>query len=113
MWGIDAPEMSDWPWGAHARATLDAIISAKPVRCEVTGKDGSRLVARCFTPEAVDLGAAVIAAGWAIPHRLFTAEVPDACESSTTDRRRSPGRTHRVASGAISDDRTGRTLRGG
>lgn len=78
LWGIDAPEMSNWPWGAFARAELDIWTRASTITCEARGRSHDRVVARCTTriqghdgPE-IDLGEKLIRSGLAVEHRSFS-----------------------------------------
>ena len=75
LFGIDAPEMRDWPLGAHARAEMDKLVPAAGVArvtCRVLDRDShGRPVALCAAGLHRDLGAAMIAAGGAVPHRLY------------------------------------------
>jgi hypothetical protein len=53
-------------WGAGADA-LGALIAGRPVECQPIGRDRyGRTVARCYAG-GQDLGAAMVAAGWAWP----------------------------------------------
>lgn len=76
LWGIDAPEMNDWPWGAWARGRLDSLLlSAKgEVHCGVIDLDRhKRPVAICKTvPEGKDLSLVMLRAGFAVVYRRFT-----------------------------------------
>ena len=91
---VDAPEMRVVPWGAWARAALDALIgggrvvctAADPARGRADSTDGGsappargrsrRIVATCRSvgiadPRRADLGAALIAGGYAVEHRAY------------------------------------------
>lgn len=78
--GISAPEMTDWPAGAHARAVLDEILGGLgEVTCAVVDVDNhKRPVARCETAAGIDLAEAVVRAGHATVWRTFVygAELP-------------------------------------
>lgn len=72
LFGIDAPEISDWPWGPRARSALEDLTDGQTVTClqRDIDRDG-RAVATCATAETPDLAEALIAAGHAITnHRL-------------------------------------------
>lgn len=63
--GIDAPEM-DTPAGAPSRDALVAAVGDGPVLCEDTGgRTHGRVVAICRRSDGLDVGEAVIRAGWA------------------------------------------------
>ena len=82
LWGIDAPEMTVWPWGPWARGFIDDFVQAGPVSCEVVGRHNKRLVATCSRPSLdgddpegrVDLGRMLLAYGYAVVYRRFTAD---------------------------------------
>lgn len=64
--GVDAPELSE-PFGRASRDMLISIIAGAPVTCAPTGaKSYDRLVARCSTRARPDLGAELIARGFAL-----------------------------------------------
>jgi endonuclease YncB( thermonuclease family) len=79
LFGVDAPEIDqqcriyqlDWPCGARAVVILERLIAEKPVRCEIVGQDensaANLLQAHCFNFENVNLNAAIIGAGMAVP----------------------------------------------
>lgn len=81
LWGVDAPEMTDVPYGLWSRGALDAmLLHSKPgfglrsITCDIVDRDRDRLVAACRpTDTADDLGAAMIGQGWAVTYRIFTA----------------------------------------
>lgn len=75
LWGIDAPEMRDWPLGARARAFVDDLVRDKSLACTKRGTDRyARAIARCHVEgdADADIGRAIVAAGWAVPYRRFT-----------------------------------------
>lgn len=83
LWGIDAPEIKDWPWGPRARAALDSwiAIGGGRVVCKFKGgKTHNRQVAQCATASpgirgeasARDLGEDLIAWGLAIEWRSYS-----------------------------------------
>jgi endonuclease YncB( thermonuclease family) len=87
LWGVDAPEMKNWPFGQRSRAGLDyfLFLGNNQVTCEPKGKSHNRVVARCVTsapsvrelttPGAMaarDLGEDMIAWGLAVEYRSFT-----------------------------------------
>lgn len=75
LWGIDAPEMRDWPWGPWARAALDMLVGfgGAELRCTVVDIDRyKRPVARCRRADGDELSALMVQTGLAIEHRLFS-----------------------------------------
>ncbi len=77
LWGIEAPEMKDWPYGAWARAELDRVIADKIVTCTVVDRDRyQRLVAICNAPyrndQVLDLALEQLGSGVAVMYRHFT-----------------------------------------
>ncbi len=80
IFGIDAPEMSDWPLGVYARAALDGMLQGGPATCHIVDRDRhKRPVGICLGFAGFDLGPDMIAKGWAVPYRVFThaAGAPD------------------------------------
>lgn len=83
---ISAPEMDDWPIGAMARNQLDAILRESDVICIDKGKRShKRVVATCelvspdpahHLSEVKDIGARMLASGWAVSHRAYFNEIP-------------------------------------
>lgn len=72
LWGIDTPEMRDWPGGICARSTLDRLAHRRAVRCVKVGGDRhGRTVALCQTVDGEDLGMALLLAGAAVTYRKF------------------------------------------
>ncbi len=79
LFGVDAPEIDqqcriyrlEWPCGERAVVILERLIAGKPVRCEIAGQDENTvtnpLQAHCFNFENVNLNAAIIGAGMAVP----------------------------------------------
>lgn len=74
--GIDAPERGQfcqdahggsWSCGVSAMAALEAIIARGALRCDGLEHDRyGRLVARCSVKGQSDIGAEMVAQGWAI-----------------------------------------------
>src|SRR5918996_1366898 len=71
--GIDAPELDQTFWwrgrhiscGTMALAALEALTAGVRLRCEVVERDRhGRLVAKCFSPDGVDIGRRLVSAGW-------------------------------------------------
>jgi endonuclease YncB( thermonuclease family) len=73
LWGIDAPGMRSWPWGAYARTALSALIGPGPVACRVVVEDRHhRPVAICSSDTLQDIGAAALVVGYAVTSRRST-----------------------------------------
>lgn len=85
LFGIDAPEMSQWPLGARARGALDHLVYGRRVECQQAGADRhGRILARCKTEAqagGVDLAQAMLKGGWAVVYRRYTC-VPQAVEGA-------------------------------
>jgi len=85
--GIDAPELDQTFWwqgrrqacGAMALAALEALTAGVKVRCEVIERDRyGRRVAKCFSPNGVDIGRRMVASGWALAYRRYSKDYVDA-----------------------------------
>jgi len=85
--GIDAPELKQTFWwqgrqqdcGAMALAALEALTAGVKVRCDIIERDRhGRLVAKCFSPNGVDIGRRMVAAGWALAYRQYSKDYVDA-----------------------------------
>lgn len=86
--GIDAPEM-DAPAGAPSRDALAAAVGAGPLFCEDTGgRTYGRVVAICRRPDGLDVGEAVIRAGWARDWPTFSGGRYAPAEAEARTRRR-------------------------
>lgn len=73
LWGIDAPKMRAWPWGAYARTAVSGLIGPGPVACRVVAKDRHhRPVAICSSDTLQDIGASALVVGYAVTSRRFT-----------------------------------------
>lgn len=81
LWGIDAPEGrqdctradgSGWRCGDDAREALRRLVNHNRVICTPVDQDKyGRTVARCAA-SGVDLGAAMVRAGWALDYRHYS-----------------------------------------
>lgn len=81
LWGVDAPEGRQicqdakgqgFACGDVARDQLVSLIGGRPVRCQVRDHDPyRRSVARCLAG-SVDLGEAMVRAGWAVDYGQFS-----------------------------------------
>jgi len=85
--GIDAPELDQTFWwqgrrqacGAMALAALEVLTAGITVRCEIVERDRhGRLVAKCFSPNGVDIGRRMVVAGWALAYRRYSKDYIDA-----------------------------------
>lgn len=71
LWGIDTPESDDAGYRAAAEA-LGRLVGAKSLRCEIRDIDDyGRHVAHCRVG-AQDIGAAMVAAGWACDFKRYS-----------------------------------------
>jgi Staphylococcal nuclease homologue len=89
--GIDAPELDQTFWwrgrhifcGTMALAALEALTAGTKVRCEAIERDRhGRLVAKCFSPDGVDIGRRLVSAGWALAYRRYSTDYLDAEEEA-------------------------------
>lgn len=81
LWGVDAPEGRQicqdakgqgYACGDAARERLVRLIGGQAVRCEVRDRDPyGRAVSRCRA-KSVDLGEAMVRAGWAVDYSQFS-----------------------------------------
>lgn len=81
LYGIDAPEKDQvcrhgqlsWPCGDEASKALATMVEGKLVRCLGEKRDRyKRLIATCSTADAMDLGASMVAQGWALAYRRYS-----------------------------------------
>jgi endonuclease YncB( thermonuclease family) len=81
--GIDAPEMGQlcessgagYHCGEQARAALGRIIGSGALTCRANGVDRyDRRVVRCVNADGQDIGAAMVAAGWAMAYRQYATD---------------------------------------
>ena len=82
--GIDAPELSqtcrdaqarEWPCGQAAKARLIELVSRGEVVCTARGHDRyGRTLAVCSVRDIVDLGEALVRAGYAVNYRRYTSD---------------------------------------
>ncbi len=94
--GIDAPELDQTFWwrgqqlacGTMALAALEALTAGVKVRCEGVERDRyGRLVAKCFSPNGVDIGRRMVSAGWALAYRRYSTDYVDAEEQARKAKR--------------------------
>lgn len=80
LWGVDTPDVKDWPWGPRARGALDHILRTLEPRivCQPRGKKSQgQTMAQCYghtrkpPKNRVDIGGAMIETGYAVEHRKF------------------------------------------
>lgn len=85
--GIDAPELDQALWwrgqrlacGQMALAALEALTAGVKLRCEIVERDRyGRLVAKCFSPNGIDVGRRLVSAGWALAYRQYSMDYVDA-----------------------------------
>jgi endonuclease YncB( thermonuclease family) len=85
--GIDAPELDQTFWwrgryiscGTMALAALEALTAGVSLRCEVVERDRhGRLVAKCYSPNGVDISRRLVSAGWALAYRRYSTDYVDA-----------------------------------
>jgi endonuclease YncB( thermonuclease family) len=83
---IDAPELDQTFWwrgqqiecGTMSLAALEALTAGVKVRCEIVERDRQgRLVAKVFSPNGVDIGRRLVAAGWALAYRRYSKDYVD------------------------------------
>ena len=73
LWGIDAPGMRSWPWGAYARTALSALTGPGAVACRIVAEDPRhRPVAICSSDTLQDIGASALVVGYAVTSRRFS-----------------------------------------
>ena len=94
--GIDAPELDQtFCWrgkqvacGTMALAALEALTAGVRVRCEGVERDCyGRLVAKCYSPNGVDIGRRLVSAGWALAYRRYSMDYVDAENEARKARR--------------------------
>ena len=94
--GIDAPELDQTFWwrgeqvacGMMALAALEALTAGVKLRCEAVERDRhGRLVAKCFSPNGVDIGRRLVSAGWALAYRRYAKDYVDAEDEARKARR--------------------------
>ena len=85
--GIDAPELDQTFWyrgqqilcGTMAMAALQALTVGIELTCRIVEYDVyGRLVAKCYSPNGVDIGGRLVLAGWALAYRHFSMDYVDA-----------------------------------
>jgi endonuclease YncB( thermonuclease family) len=94
--GIDAPELDQTFWwrgervacGMMAMAALEALTAGIKLRCQAVERDRhGRLVAKCFSPNGIDIGRRLVSAGWALAYRRYARDYVDAEDEARKARR--------------------------
>jgi endonuclease YncB( thermonuclease family) len=94
--GIDAPELDQTFWwrgrylscGTMALAALEALTAGVSLRCEIVERDRhGRLVAKCYSPNGIDIGRRLVSAGWALAYRHYSTDYVDAEDEARKARR--------------------------
>jgi endonuclease YncB( thermonuclease family) len=71
LWGIDAPEMGQRPWGNEAKEFLQYLLDGRQVLVEVLDKDRyGRVVARLFA-DGEDAGLTMVREGKAVVYEQY------------------------------------------
>lgn len=95
LFGIDAPEVDQsctrggkqWACGQEAANHLAKFVTGKEVRCVPTGEDAyGRTVARCSSG-AVDVNRAMVAQGYAVAFRKYSADYVSAENTARIEKR--------------------------
>lgn len=94
--GIDAPELDqtfrcrgqEFACGAMASAALEALTAGVKLRCAIIERDRhGRLVAKCFSPNGIDIGRRLVSAGWALAYRRYSMDYVKAEQEARKARR--------------------------
>ncbi len=94
--GLDAPELDQTFWcrgqqlacGAMALAALEALTAGVKLRCEIVERDRyGRHIAKCYSPNGIDIGRRLVSAGWALAYRRYSMDYVDAEEQARKARR--------------------------
>lgn len=94
--GIDAPELDQTFWwrgryiacGVMALAALETLTAGVNLRCRVVERDRhGRIVAKCFSPNGIDIGQRLVSAGWALAYRQYSTDYVDAENEARKARR--------------------------
>ena len=85
--GIDAPETrqtcqrdeTKWLCGQDASRALQDYVRDVDLRCQRLNIDRyGRIVAKCFKPDGMDIGAWMVLNGWALAYRRYSTDYVDA-----------------------------------
>jgi len=94
--GIDAPELDQTFWwrgrqilcGTMSLAALEALTAGVRVRCDGIERDQyGRLVAKCFSPNGIDIGRRLVSSGWALAYRQYSMDYVEAEKEARRTRR--------------------------
>lgn len=80
LWGIDAPELAQscereegsFTCGKTAKLALTELIGSGKVLCEPKGKDRYRRTVAVCRVNGLELGAAMVARGWAVDYAAYS-----------------------------------------
>ncbi len=81
LYGIDAPDPkqtcknkhgSDYNCGHQAKVMLEKMILGKNISCKIAGSDMKQNYIAVCQYQGVDIGAALVSAGWAVANRIET-----------------------------------------
>jgi endonuclease YncB( thermonuclease family) len=81
--GLDAPELDqtcvdaggkEWPCGTRARQFLADLLKTGEVTCQRSGRDAYRRVLATCMMDSEDIGAKIVATGWAVADFRYGAE---------------------------------------
>lgn len=89
LWGLDAPELGQRPWGERSRAALAEDLPGRVTVATVDHDRYGRAVARLLDGER-DLGLALLRAGWAAVYRRYNDD-PDYLAAEAAARRAARG----------------------
>lgn len=88
LFGIDAPEMGQKPWGDNSRRQLQAMIPAGNIRLQVMDNDRyGRTVARIFDGDQ-DLGLSLVRQGGAVVYSQYNRSAAYAAAETQAKRER-------------------------
>jgi endonuclease YncB( thermonuclease family) len=75
IWGIDAPERGQTPWGDAATLRLRELLASGSVALSVTGVDVyERVLARVAAPQLSDAGLSLVREGYATVHTRYVTD---------------------------------------
>ena len=94
--GLDAPELDQTFWcrgqqlacGAMALDALEALTAGGKLRCEIVERDRyGRHIAKCYSPNGIDIGRRLVSAAWALAYRRYSMDYVGAEEQARKARR--------------------------
>jgi len=71
LFGVDAEELSE-PHGVRAKYAMRALINGATLTCVADGASYSRVVARCYFANGVELNQSIISSGWALDCKHYS-----------------------------------------